>query len=273
MKSTSNLDSSMSGLNEHSHSLLAIPNPSKRAKRISKDQPAFSDYQLQIKRELSKANYEALDEEQKKQVVIRIRNRMSAQRSRTRQKEMMSDFVEIAEELQRKNSELEAHNRELESLVAQQSLAGEPTPGRLFELENEVRLLRESLVCRMAEQKKVAQRVLELELVNEELRRQRELAWVREKGVEAPPSPRLMLFFVGLLMVSGIVYGNSRQGKLKAMGFSLGRLRKGNSESLLSKSSKFDERRPAFEALKRNLSKGASSAEEVEANDRMVEDR
>lgn len=84
--------------------MLAVPltKPKKISKKIKKDD---FDYKKYIEAELKRLNAEGMDDQSKKRLVQKIRNRMSAQRSRQRNKNIMEGLKDENQML-RKNNEL-----------------------------------------------------------------------------------------------------------------------------------------------------------------------
>ena len=72
------------------------------------------DYNKYIQQELKKSNSQNLDNSSKKKLIQKIRNRMSAQRSRLRQKQLLKTLEEENKTLKTQNYSLESKLRKLE---------------------------------------------------------------------------------------------------------------------------------------------------------------
>lgn len=226
------------------------PGCAPKSKRIRKNQKDFFDYQAHINRELQKLNVSSMSEEEKKQAIIRIRNRMSAQRSRTRQRERLAEISDYSQDLVLRNQELEKKNQELLALLMVQK---EPDSAKSIELENEARLLRESLLFRMEEEKKLRQRLVELEMENETLRREKEMKWTRTSNpVEKTSISKTMLFFFGIVMLTLMFMGKTDAVSMKTMGVSFNDLGLKSNGTQRVSCKVLSEQRKAFEALKTN---------------------
>lgn len=195
----------------------------RRGRRLRKEQREGFDYQAYIDRELEKMQPEMLSEEDKRQAIVRIRNRMSAQRSRTRQRERLSVLSDYSKKLHQHAKELERKNLELTVALEQRSLAPVPPPPALYQLEFQSQMLMDSLNMKIQSENALLQRVAELEKENLQLRRAQQLEQPRaERALGGGLSVnKTFLLFFGLTMLSLIILRSTGSPNPKSMEMSL----------------------------------------------------
>lgn len=191
--------------------------PEKSKKRIRKTSSGF-DYQSYINKELEKLErIRVLDEEEKKQVITRIRNRVSAQRSRTKQRTIIVDISLENQELQNQIEQLKKDNALLQATLKAKSLNTSP---ERIDLEYENKMLLDTFRMKLETEEFLRARIKELETQLEILTRSLETQVVRQTHANLSiNTTKTFLFFLGLLMTTGLFLGNHEPTKYRTMGF------------------------------------------------------
>lgn len=191
--------------------------PDKSKKRIRKIASGF-DYQSHINKELEKLErIRVLDEEEKKQVITRIRNRVSAQRSRTKQRTIIVDISLENQELQNQIEQLKKDNALLQTTLKAKSLYTSP---ERIDLEYENKMLKDTFRMKLETEGFLRARIKELETQFEILTRSLDSQVVRQSHANLSiNTTKTFLFFLGLLMITGLFLGNHEPTKYRTMGF------------------------------------------------------
>lgn len=187
-------------------------------KTIRKNQKDAFDYQTYIAQQLEKLGGSRMSEGEKKQAVVRIRNRMSAQRSRNRQRSRFSEIADVNQSLRQENLSLTNENKllkdELAVAIHRRDLCG-------HQIAAENNALKEQIFARMTEEKLLKDKIAALEGENERLRREKELQFVRENVAGAKTNlTKTVLFFFALVAFSVMFIGGSDAKGLKTAGIS-----------------------------------------------------
>lgn len=190
----------------------------KSSKRIRKKNKSGFDYQTYINKELEKLErVRVLGEKEKKQVITRIRNRVSAQRSRTKQRTRFSDISVENQELQNQIDQLKKDNALLQITLKTKSLNISP---ERYELEYENRMLKDTFRMKTELEDFLRTRIKELEEELENLTHFLDTQVVRQSHATLSiNTTKTFLFFLGLLMISVLFLGNREPSKYKTMGF------------------------------------------------------
>lgn len=190
---------------------LAKPRP-----KIRKNQKDNFDYGAHIAKELHRLKTSgALAPGDEKNAVIRIRNRVSAQRSRTRQRNRCGQSATENEELKARFEALKTENSTLKSALLRPTDSLDPI---LAELQRENAQLKDLLAHRIAVERELAQQLTEIQ------KNQTKIAptLIRD-SLPSAPSPALkksLLLFSGLLIMSAVLAGKSHQNsQVRTMGF------------------------------------------------------
>ena len=190
-------------------------------RRIRKDDTEEFDLAYLVEREIKRlGKVGPLSECEQKQISTRIRNRVSAQRSRTRQRDRLCSISQENDELRARIHSLEEKNKEL--LVAVQS-APAVRDSEELELRYENAVLREGLARKAADEKCLARKLSELEERMVVVERGRQLTIVREsRAALAVSSSKTFVLFTGLLLLSIVFVGRANHHSSIPIGFDLG---------------------------------------------------
>lgn len=194
------------------------PGPKRRIRKIDTEE---FDLAYLVEKEIKRlGKVGPISECEQKQISTRIRNRVSAQRSRTRQRDRLCSISQENDELRARIQSLEEKNKEL--LVAVQS-APSVRDSEELELRYENAVLREGLARKAADEKCLARKLSELEERMIVVERGRKLSIVRESraGLSVSTSKTFVLF-AGLLLLSIVFVGRANHPSPIPIGFDLG---------------------------------------------------
>lgn len=192
---------------------VAKPRP-----KIRKNQKDDFDYSSHIAKELNKLKMAgALAPGDEKNAVIRIRNRVSAQRSRMRQRNRCGTSATENEELKARFEALKTENSALKSALLNPTDSLDPV---LAELQRENAQLKELLAQRVAVERELAGKLAE---IHRSQAKSTQTPSVIRDSLSSTPSPaftKSLLLFSGLLIISALFAGKSQQhSQVRTMGF------------------------------------------------------
>lgn len=183
---------------------------SRLSHRIKKKEKGESpDLNAHYLRELKRLEHKGpLTEAETRAILVRVRNRVSAQKSRTKQRERFAVISEENAHLRAKIEALEAENRQLEGAICLRPQAAEP---EVLELRHENSALREAL----------KQRISNENALRERLKEAADGGKVFRTGVEGlrGGGTKAFAFLAGLMLLSLLFIGQSQYQGVKTMGF------------------------------------------------------
>lgn len=206
-----------------------------------------------------------LTEAESRAILVRVRNRVSAQKSRTKQRERFAEITVENSELRAKIEALEQENRQLEGALCLRPQAAEP---EVLELRHENSALREALRARLESERLLRERLREAEKAGAEGKVYR----AANEGVRS--GTKAFVFLAGLMVLSLLFIGQAQNQGVKTMGFDFAPKKIRGSptgEALRTPHSPANDAAPhrpkaqlkatveAFDALKKNRDKGKIS--------------
>lgn len=186
---------------------------SRRVSQRIKKRPGVeaSDLNVHYLKELKKLQKNGpLTEAESRAILVRVRNRVSAQKSRTKQRERFAEITVENSELRAKIEALEEENRQLEGALCLRPQAAEP---EVLELRHENSALREALKGRLENERLLRERLREAEKIGGE-------AKIYRAGSEGVRSgTKAFVFLAGLMILSLLFIGQAQNQGVKTMGF------------------------------------------------------
>lgn len=177
-----------------------------------------------------------------------------------RQRDSVKEKIQNTESLKQANIDLEKQNEELQSKLDSRKVSSDT-----FFLESEVANLKEALKRKDEEEQRIRVKILELEMERASLLKDsrdmgRPLFRDSGDGFRTGAMAKAMLFLIGILAVSMVVYPQGESQRLKTMGFSLSDMANGSQSKLAL--GNFSEKGRAFRLIKQKAA-GKKGKEKV----------